>query len=159
MNKINGFFGAYRFLSNFYQHPIEFDGMLFPDNESAYQAAKTFDLEDRVMIRDAGSPAKAKRLGQIIEKRPDWQFVNLEIMKTINRIKFSDSRLRQKLLDTDDSILIEKNNWHDNWYGDCECKNRGGEHPNCLEVGSNWLGICLMQIRGELKDQDRGLLL
>jgi hypothetical protein len=37
---IHGFFGDYRWLSNFHSCPVYFDGLLYPSSENAYQAAK-----------------------------------------------------------------------------------------------------------------------
>lgn len=47
---IRGFFGPWRFLSNFHYHSVEFDGQFYPTNEHAYQAAKFNDLEYRRSI-------------------------------------------------------------------------------------------------------------
>ena len=44
---INDFHNEYFFLSNFYSHPVVFEGVTYPSNEHAYQAAKTLDLEKR----------------------------------------------------------------------------------------------------------------
>ncbi len=43
--------------------------------------------------------------------------------------------LAQKLINTGDAELIEKNYWHDYFWGECNGK------------GENWLGKILMQIR------------
>ena len=52
-NPIEEFKGKYRFLSNFYaRSPVEFDGMIFPSVETAYQAAKTLDKKQRLLFID-----------------------------------------------------------------------------------------------------------
>ena len=38
MNKITSFRDAYRFLSNFYQHPFAYKGLVYPNAEAAFQA-------------------------------------------------------------------------------------------------------------------------
>lgn len=149
INTINGFTGYYRFLSNLYIHEIEYRGRKYQTNEHLYQSLKATDKEDHELVRNALTAGKAKQLGQIIEKRPDWQFVNLEIMKEINRIKFSDPQLREKLLNTGDALLTESNFWCDTFFGKCTCAKRG--HKN---EGENWLGVILMNIRTELKNTE-----
>lgn len=44
---INKFRGANRFLSNFYETSVEWEGLIYPSSEAAFQAAKTLDQEDR----------------------------------------------------------------------------------------------------------------
>ena len=63
MTVINSFQGEYFFLSNFFYSPVEFEGEIYPAVEHAFQAAKTFDLEQRKSILQADSPALAKHLG------------------------------------------------------------------------------------------------
>ena len=48
---ITSFSGEYRFLSNFWIHPILFEGMIYPSNEHAYVAAKTIVLSERELIQ------------------------------------------------------------------------------------------------------------
>ena len=43
---ISSFRGKYRFLSNFFECPIEFDGMKYQNAESAFQAMKTLNKEE-----------------------------------------------------------------------------------------------------------------
>jgi len=40
MKKIDKFDGEYRFLSNFYDAPVWYEGLLYQNNEAAFQAAK-----------------------------------------------------------------------------------------------------------------------
>ena len=44
--QISEFKGEYRFLSNFYQHPFEFEGLTYPNAEAAFQAQKCRNSED-----------------------------------------------------------------------------------------------------------------
>ena len=72
LHEIRGFFGPWRFLSNFHFFPVEYDGVVYPTNEHAYQAAKTNDLLARDEIRRVSRPGEARRLGQQVVLRPDW---------------------------------------------------------------------------------------
>jgi predicted NAD-dependent protein-ADP-ribosyltransferase YbiA (DUF1768 family) len=75
---IKVFDGPHRFLSNFYKppEPIEWEGVLYPTTEHAFQAAKTLDRVKRKEIAEASSPGMAKRLGRALRPiRPDWEQV------------------------------------------------------------------------------------
>lgn len=140
---INGFFGKYRWLSNFEMATVELDGIEYPSTEHAYQAAKSTDPAERRRIRLAEKPAEAKRLGKpeiMQHKRADWQSVSLSVMEDLCRQKFTKHQdLKKKLLDTGDAYLEETNTWGDVFYGVCKGK------------GENHLGKILMKIRSELQ--------
>jgi ribA/ribD-fused uncharacterized protein len=135
---INEFQGPYRFLSNFWPVEIVYEGLVYPSVENAYQAAKSVDPVIRKKFTSVNSPV-AKKLGQTIEIRPDWNDVKLGIMEELIRKKFENKELRQNLLDTKEKVLIEGNNWNDRFWGVCNGK------------GSNHLGKILMKIRAEIK--------
>lgn len=136
---ITEFVGAYRFLSNFYPSNALMGGIAFPSVEHAYQAAKTLDMDMRMSIANATSPGQAKRMGQKVILRSDWEEVKLGIMLKLVKQKFTaDKLLRQQLLDTDDCELIEGNYWGDTFWGMCD------------GVGENHLGKILMMVREEL---------
>ena len=61
---ITNFHGDHFFLSNFYPTDIVYDSEVYPTLEHAFQAAKTLDKHERLILREAGSPAMAKRLGR-----------------------------------------------------------------------------------------------
>ncbi len=143
MTVINSFQGEYFFLSNFFYSPFEFDGEIYSTVEHAFQAAKTFDTEQRQSIRLAASPAQAKQMGRAVQLRPDWEQVKFDIMLALLRLKFSQADLRQKLLDTGDSELIEGNTWGDKVWG---CVLYKGQW-----VGQNHLGKLLMQVRADIR--------
>ena len=135
-NPITAFEGSNGFLSNFFR---EKDGSTV---EHEFQAAKTFDLQEKVEILTVDTPGKAKRLGRKATMRDDWEQVRIGIMRDFVLRKFLDDRdLAIKLFDTGDAELIEGNSWHDNFWGECWC-------PECTEIpGENHLGQILMEIR------------
>ena len=45
---INRFDGEFAFLSNFWECEVEFDGIVFPSVEHAYQAAKTHEVREQL---------------------------------------------------------------------------------------------------------------
>jgi ribA/ribD-fused uncharacterized protein len=134
----------YRFLSNFYPSIVTLDKLDYPSVEHAYQAAKTKNLKLREVMRNCETASIAKRLGQVIELRPDWELIKIFQMRNLLQQKFNIIELKEKLLQTKNYNLIEGNYWHDNFWGNCTC-------PKCTEIpGQNNLGKLLMQIRTEL---------
>lgn len=138
------FEGKYDFLSNFYPSPIFYDGITYPTNEHFFQAMKTLDQEERKKIAAADTPGKAKRLGRHVQLRADWEQIKVDVMRTGLMLKFTDTELAQKLIDTGDEELIEGNWWHDNTWGSCYC------HDCARKPGRNLLGMLLMELRKEL---------
>ena len=110
MTIIDSFRGEYGFLSNFHKCRVEFEGMVYPSVEHAFQAAKNPDPEYRSLIAAVCSPVTAKRIGKKTQLRPDWEKVKEGIMLELLRSKFFDPVLREKLLATGDAELIEGNN-------------------------------------------------
>lgn len=137
-NIIDKFDGEHEFLSNFFIHTIIEDGIEFPTNEHAFQAAKTNDRQEKLKIAQARTPGVAKRAGRKVTLRPDWEEVKIGIMTELVWLKFQDPGLKQRLLATGDAELVEGNNWNDRFWGVCE------------GTGRNELGKILMQIRAEI---------
>lgn len=106
-------------------------------------ASKCADQTQRKMFMGLNG-GQAKRLGRTITLRSDWETVKLEVMEQLVRQKFQYQLLKEKLLETEDAILIEGNYWHDNFWGSCTC-------AKCGNRGQNNLGKILMKIREELK--------
>ena len=148
---ISNFDKEYRFLSNFYPCAVEFEGMVFPSSEAAFQAAKTTDMSIRedFTVMD---PSEAKRTGRHITLRSDWEEVKYKVMLKIVRAKFQGNRdLAQKLLATGDEYLEEGNTWHDNIWGVCHCPRCNYARQEGRVEGLNQLGKILMQVRNELR--------
>lgn len=142
MNKIDKFDLNYRFLSNFWPAGVLFDGYMYQSVEHAYQAAKTLDNKQRLLVARCSTPGQAKRMGRNVTMRSDWNNVKLHIMEELVRYKFThNAQLRKKLLTTAPLALEEGNYWGDTFWGVC----RG--------VGSNHLGRILMKIRDELEHE------
>ena len=142
---IASFQGEHRFLSNFWKHPLSkrfrWRGELWYTGENAYQAAKATNRADMVKIQTCGTPGWAKRIGNQIKLRPDWEEVKVKAMLSVVRAKFSDPELRDMLLATGDAVLIEGNNWGDTYWGQVNGK------------GRNMLGKILMKVRKELREK------
>jgi hypothetical protein len=139
-NSISGFFGSYRFLSNFYPAEVVLDGIHYQSSEAAYMAQKTTDIKLRKFFATF-SASQAKVIGRNLCLRNGWNDMRLSVMLDVLRAKFAKNNieLRMHLLDTGDKVLIEENNWNDTFWGVCN------------GVGENNLGRLLMQIRGEIQ--------
>jgi hypothetical protein len=134
--EIYGFFGEYRFLSNFYESPFELNGKKYHTVEHFFQASKASNEEDHEYVRSAYSPGVAKHRGRRIPLRDDWEKVKISIMTEGVIAKFEQNpELGEKLANTSPKNLVEYNTWGDTYWGVCGNK------------GCNNLGKILMFIR------------
>jgi ribA/ribD-fused uncharacterized protein len=149
---IDHFNGEYFFLSNFYPHPVDFEGIIYPSSEHAFQAAKTNLSIERLRIRDQPSASKAKSEGRKLKLREDWEEVKDEVMYQICKEKFKDPSLAKKLLATAPRKLIEGNWWGDIYWGIADTTAYSRRHDRILTKGEgqNKLGEILMRVRSEL---------
>lgn len=134
---IERFNGEYVFLSNFYPSPIVINGVEYPTVEHAYQAAKTCNRREKLLVAYASTPGQAKRMGRKLSLRLNWEEIKVDTMLGLVRLKFTESNLRAKLLATGTVELVERNAWNDRFWGVC----RGN--------GQNQLGKILMRVREE----------
>jgi GTP cyclohydrolase II len=147
--KIKGFFGDYRFLSNFSKANIELDGVTYRSTECAYQAAK-WKPENRDYFVNCSNE---EAITYNHQHEPNgfspeaWDEMKLEVMHYLIEQKF-DKQLNpenySRLLETGDKYLEETNWWNDTFWG-----------KNLKNEGQNYLGILLMITRDKLKHQDQ----
>ena len=139
---INKFRGANRFLSNFYETKVEWEGLVYPSSEAAFQAGKTLDKEERKKFCFM-KPVEAKHEGYKVTLRDDWEDVKLHVMYEVVLAKFSQNEfLKQKLIATGREWLEEGNTWGDRTWGTVN------------GVGQNLLGHVLMTVRSVLMLQE-----
>lgn len=144
---ISSFTGVHFFLSNFFGSSVEYMGIMYPSVEHAFQAAKTWNVDDRIRIASASTPAKAKYIGRSVRLQDHWDVaVRYDVMRSLLREKFKNPILKRKLLETGNAILIEGNGWGDQTWGVSDSSGRG----------HNLLGWMLMDLRDELKPTMRG---
>lgn len=136
---IDFFTAEHRWLSNFHECEIEYEGIIYPSTEHAYQAAKTLNQTIRKQISELPTAAKAKNIGRTIEVRKDWFSMSLKVMYDLNYQKFTKyPDLKLQLLATNPYELIERNWWKDTFWGICDGK------------GLNHLGKILMNVRNQI---------
>ena len=130
--------------SNFAPFPIECDGMTWPSTEHYYQAQKFADPELQEKIRNAKKPVIAKSLSAKYRNRAreDWGAVKDAVMERAVRCKFTQhAELRRLLLSTGEQELAEAAP-NDYYWG------IGKEG-----TGENRLGLLLMRLRAEFREQ------
>jgi ribA/ribD-fused uncharacterized protein len=145
---IDKFNNEYRFLSNFAPVEVEYDGIKFASVEHAYVAAKTDDKNIHLEISKLATAGAAKKYGrEHLTLRQGFETVKIGIMRNLLEQKFKNGYYRYLLFNTKDEYLIEGNNWHDNFFGSCNCK-------ACGNKGENHLGKLLMEIRNQINDNE-----
>lgn len=140
-------YGAF---SNLYRRPVEFDGLVFPTSEHAYQAGKARKPEVRDWLLAAPTPALVAMAAHglyVWDVSPDWSKTKFDRMRGVLRAKFTQhDDLRELLLSTGDARLVEAatvDNAVNRLWGEVN------------GVGKNMLGVLLMELRTELANQGR----
>tara|TARA_Y100000034_G_C6706865_1_gene312031 strand:+ start:244 stop:681 length:438 start_codon:yes stop_codon:yes gene_type:complete len=132
---IEFFQGEYRWLSNFWPCEVEFEGIIFPSVEHAYQAAKFHSMRQRMKFLKL-TAGQAKRAGAKAPLTANWDHRKLTVMWSLVKFKFTENNdLLAKLKSTKGRELIEGNTWGDTFWGQVDGK------------GINHLGKMIMMIR------------
>ncbi len=135
---IKGFFGPYRWLSNFHESTVWFQGLKYRSSENAYQAAKVEPAHrERFTII---SPRESKTLWLDLPNAysaEKWDEIKFDIMAEVLFSKFVNPELKQKLLALPTDIYLEETNWwSDVFWG-----------VDIHKGGKNNLGRLLMRLR------------
>lgn len=139
---VDVFRGKYGFLSNFYHSPIEYEGIVYPTVEHAYQAQKVTSRETRKEIALLSTPTDAKWFGSQVKLRPGWDGMKDDVMLELVRLKYyTHDNLASRLIETDGMTLYHANLHGDKYWGTDTSLN-----------GENRLGEISMLIRDELKN-------
>lgn len=138
-------------LSNFSAFTLYWDGvenMRFDTSEAAYHWEKFPGHDDiRAAIINAPSAHEAFKVAERnkAHRRPDWDDVKVDVMRRILRAKAEQHEyVRRKLLATGNRTLVE-DSWRDAVWG---------WGPN--RDGQNLLGKLWMEVRAELRAQQKG---
>ncbi len=140
---------SYGEFSNFSAHGVTLDGKYYRTTEHYFQSQKYAGVnpERAALIRQVSSPKEAANLGRDRKYplRPDWEQVKDDVMRAAVRAKFSQHvDLGQLLLATAEEELVEASS-SDYYWG---CGTNGD--------GKNMLGQILMEVRAELRAQEKG---
>lgn len=147
----------YNFLSNFYEGaPFYCWGELWQTSEHAYAASKVWGVDDETYykIQQSSDPQEAKTLGRTAARiRPDWEEVKLQVMRHVIKSKFkAHGFLMTQLLNTGNAYLQEGTFWNDKVWGVDLMDEDGNIILDPLKrQGHNWLGMCLMELRSQIR--------
>lgn len=141
-------------LSNFYPVNITFGEYTFPTSEHLYMSFKSSPDEyvyHCEQLLSNPSPWHARKYGTECIKIKDieyWDSIKYEVMENVIRLKFDHTvHLNSciSLVNTYPALLVEGNNWHDNYWGVCYC-----DKCKDIKFKQNNLGLILMERRSEL---------
>jgi N-glycosidase YbiA len=129
-------------LNNFSAHMVEFEEMLYPTAEHAYQATKCTDKAGKEAIRLARSPLLAKHIANEVYRAardPEWDGKKVAVMERILRAKLAQHDEVLETLKRSGAQEIAEDSPTDTFWGT-------GEDG----TGRNQLGKLWMKIRTEL---------
>ncbi len=139
----------YGVFSNLYRREIEFEGEVFRTSEHAYQAGKARKPEVKRWLMEAPSPSLLAMAAHGLyywDVAPGWSKTKYDRMRGVLRAKYTQHQdLRQMLLSTGDARLVESATV------DNEVNRLWGEVNG---VGKNMLGVLLMELRGQLREEE-----
>jgi len=154
MNDEIGFYRAnekpYGGFSNLFRREIEFEGVIYPTAEHAYQAGKARRPEVKDWLMAAPSPALLAMAAHGLyhwDIAPGWSKTKFDRMRAILWEKFTQHQdLNELLLSTGEKRLVEMprtDNPTNRLWGEVNGR------------GKNMLGNLLMEVREELQTQKR----
>lgn len=139
---IDDFNGDFGFLNNEYESEVYYEGLVYPNVYTAFQASRSTNDFVRKQISEAKSAYEVYSLSQQIEDPKDWPSRRLKVMEMLARDKFTrHADMKQELITTGSRLLV-------NSYAH--------ETPSNLFWGKvkgsgfNYLGTILMNIREEV---------
>lgn len=138
-------YGAF---SNLHRRPVIYEGREYPTSEHAYQAGKARKESVREWILSAPSPSLVAMAAHGLytwDIVPNWSRTKFDRMRGVLRAKFTQHQdLFELLLSTGGARLVESaqtDNAVNRLWGEVNGK------------GKNMLGILLMELRSELRDE------
>ena len=125
-------------LSNFFDAEVKYGDDVYPTSEHLYQALKCMSERDRLKIREAATPKKAKELGRKLGRNlniPSKAY----IMRVAIRAKFEQHDLLRAKLISSEGRIVEASPFDYLW----------GEGPR--KCGLNLMGLLLSELREDFK--------
>lgn len=134
-SSILGFFGPYRFLSNYHLSPVPLDGLVYPSGEHAYVAQKALGFKLRAYICTLPTPQDARMFGQGLTLPCNWMTHRIPAMRRVVLAKLENALVKDSLVNTGTKYLEETNDWGDQFWGVAN------------DIGENQLGKLWMELR------------
>jgi ribA/ribD-fused uncharacterized protein len=152
---INGFCGAYRFLSNDCECEIyDYEGNKFKSSEAMFHSYRTIDPDQRVKFTKMTPQEARDYVIDELETRSDWDDIKYDAMWYVIYQKFAQNRSLAKLLiETGRDLLIYENTDNDLYWGMIPDVVPVGDSETTTLNGQNRLGRILMQVREIMLDQ------
>jgi ribA/ribD-fused uncharacterized protein len=136
--QIKGFFGNYKWLSNFHKSDVWFRGLKYPSSENAYQAAKVESTQQILFTKISPEESKKAWIDLPHAFTPEqWDDIKFEIMAEVLFSKFTNRELKNRLMALDEDVYLEETNWWSDIYWGVDLT-KGGE---------NNLGKLLMRVK------------
>lgn len=131
----------YYVFDNFSSFQVEYNGVLYPTAEHAYQAAKFVNSAPEIaqQIAKAKSAHEALKIAEANDgkKDSDWAAKAEKVMKEILLCKVNQHEyVKRKLLQSGDREIIE-DSWRDSTWG------WGADHQGQNKLGKLWMEICM----------------
>ena len=145
------------YLSNWYPSKLKVFNNTFSSAEQAFMWAKADVFKDdeiKTQIMQTTDPKILKALGRKIKNYDDaaWSDIRTDIMRAVVKAKFEqNSDLMQKLLSTEDAILVEANAFDTFWGCGLRASDFSINDPAKWR-GQNILGQILMEVRDNAKN-------
>jgi ribA/ribD-fused uncharacterized protein len=137
------FDNEYNYLDNFFKCKINYEGIVYPSCNHAYQAAKVLDVNAKILISQIPEHSK---LYMVVDRYPEkynWEDIKLDVMTDIVRSKFNQHpELKSNLLETGQAHIEYGNSLDDSYWG---------ISPINSGMGLNNLGLILMELREEFE--------
>lgn len=161
-----GFWGVYdqnKEFSNFYNSPFVYmDGdkeLVFENNEKFFMYMKAIHFKDEqaakeILALNSTNGQDYKRIGRKVKNfnEQEWESVRCSLMIKGLILKFSQSDyLKEKLLNTQNAILVETSKYDRIWGIGLDKGNPNWKNPDKW-LGKNLLGFCLMEVRNILRN-------
>ena len=141
-------------LSNFGAYRLEVNGVAIPTSEALYQACRfpaEPELQRLVIAQPNPMAAKMEANAASYRTRADWFGINVRLMRWVLRVKLAcNYESFGQLLDSAGEMPIVEHSRRDVFWG---ARYEGSEL-----VGVNALGRLLMELREQLREDERGAL-
>ena len=133
-------------LDNFSSFMVNYNGLIYPTAEHAYQASKFMKPDNELVkqIQECFSAHEAQKIAQVNKdkQRSDWDEVKLSIMEELLRLKLDQNPyVKKKLLQTVGREIVEDSP-KDSYWG------WGKERDGLNQLGKLW-----MKLREELIEE------
>jgi ribA/ribD-fused uncharacterized protein len=145
-------------LSNWHYCNIKYHDIIFNTSEQLFMYLKAYYFGDDKSVGkiiNSKIPKEAKDFGRLVKNfdLKEWEYERENAMFIACYEKFNQNEyLKEKLLKTNDKILVEGNIYDNIWAVGIDYRDEAIEDKKNW-TGLNLLGKCLMEVREKLKEE------